>query len=167
MARLPDLIDLLFLIDAELAGTAVDQEKKTANNGQNLEEIVLGEVLVWVVLVESPKVVDKQVEDAQNDNQQGSAELGLESNNDHDTGTSSQKRDKHTPDGPLSSEDKPDEQEDEKDTASQLEVHLAILFVELGKPSKGLGLAHPRIRQNHEQPTDDGQVAKEEIEVED
>lgn len=45
------LVNLLLLVDAELAGAAVDQEQQTADNGQNLEEIVLGKVLVRVVLV--------------------------------------------------------------------------------------------------------------------
>jgi hypothetical protein len=45
------LIDLLLLINAELPGTAVDQEKQAADNRQDLEEVVLGKVLVRVVLV--------------------------------------------------------------------------------------------------------------------
>lgn len=47
-----DLVNLLLLIDAELARAAVDQEKQTADDGQNLEEVVLGKILVGVVLVE-------------------------------------------------------------------------------------------------------------------
>jgi hypothetical protein len=46
------LVDLLLLVDAELAGAAVDEQQETANDGQDLEEVVLGEVLVRVVLVE-------------------------------------------------------------------------------------------------------------------
>jgi hypothetical protein len=46
-----DLVNLLLLIDAELARAAVDQEKQTADDGQNLEEVVLGKILVGVVLV--------------------------------------------------------------------------------------------------------------------
>lgn len=49
------LVNLLLLVDAELAGAAVDQEQQTTNNGQNLEEIVLGKVLVGVVLVKLRK----------------------------------------------------------------------------------------------------------------
>jgi hypothetical protein len=45
------LINLLLLVDTELAWAAVDQEQQTTDNGQNLEEIVLGKVLVGVVLV--------------------------------------------------------------------------------------------------------------------
>jgi hypothetical protein len=45
------LVDLLLFVDAELAGTAVDQQQQATDNGKNLEEVVLGEVLVGVVLV--------------------------------------------------------------------------------------------------------------------
>ena len=46
------LVHLLLLVEADLAGTHVDEEQQTADNGQDLEEVVLGEVLVGVVLVE-------------------------------------------------------------------------------------------------------------------
>jgi hypothetical protein len=46
-----DLVNLLLLVDTELAWAAVDQEKQTTDDGQNLEEVVLGKVLVGVVLV--------------------------------------------------------------------------------------------------------------------
>lgn len=46
------LVHLLLLVEADLAGTHVDEEEQTADDGQDLEEVVLGEVLVRVVLVE-------------------------------------------------------------------------------------------------------------------
>lgn len=46
------LVDLFLLVDAVLAGAAVDQEEKSPNYGQDLEEIVFGKVLVRVVLVQ-------------------------------------------------------------------------------------------------------------------
>ena len=46
------LVDLLLLVDTELPGTAIDEQQETTNNGEDLEEVVLGEVLVRVVLVE-------------------------------------------------------------------------------------------------------------------
>lgn len=49
---LTSLVDLLLLINAKLAGAAVDEEQETTNNRQDLEEVVLGKVLVGVVLVE-------------------------------------------------------------------------------------------------------------------
>lgn len=51
----PLLVDLLLLVNAELARTAVDKEQETTNDGQDLEEVVLGKVLVGVVLVELSK----------------------------------------------------------------------------------------------------------------
>jgi hypothetical protein len=47
-----DLVDLLLLVNAELAWAAVDEEKESTDDGQDLEEVVLGKVLVGVVLVE-------------------------------------------------------------------------------------------------------------------
>ena len=46
------LVHLLLLVEADLAGTHVDEEEQTADNGEDLEEVVLGEVFVGVVLVE-------------------------------------------------------------------------------------------------------------------
>lgn len=46
------LVHLLLLVEADLAGTHVDEEEQTADDGEDLEEVVLGEVLVGVVLVE-------------------------------------------------------------------------------------------------------------------
>lgn len=46
------LVNLLLLVDGELAGAAVDEQQETADNREDLEEVVLGEVLVGVVLVE-------------------------------------------------------------------------------------------------------------------
>lgn len=167
LALVAGLVDLLLLVNAELAWAAVDEEQESTDDGQDLEEVVLGKVLVGVVLVESPEVVDQQVEDAQNDNEQSGAVLGLESNDNHDAGDAAKRRDNDAPERPLATEDKSDEEEDQKDTASQLEVHLAILLVDLGKTCKDLSLANPRIRQDHDQATDDRQVSEEEVEIED
>lgn len=45
------LVNLLLLVDAKLAGASVGEKQKTTDDGENLEEIVLGEVLVGVMLV--------------------------------------------------------------------------------------------------------------------
>ena len=45
------LVDLLLLVEADLSGTAVDEQEKTTDNGEDLEEVVLCEVLVRMVLV--------------------------------------------------------------------------------------------------------------------
>lgn len=45
------LVDLLLLVDTELSRTHVDQEEKTTDNRQDLEEIVLSKVLVGVIVM--------------------------------------------------------------------------------------------------------------------
>jgi len=51
-APLPYLIDLLLLVNAVFARSAVNQQEESTNDRENLEEIVLREVFVGVVLVE-------------------------------------------------------------------------------------------------------------------
>jgi len=46
------LVDLLLLVNAVLSWSAVDQEEEAADDREDLEEIVLGEILVGMVLVE-------------------------------------------------------------------------------------------------------------------
>lgn len=137
------------------------------HNGENLEEIVLGEILVRVVRVQSPEVVDQKVENAENNNQHDGAELGLESHNDHDACDESEQADADSPEVPVAAEDEANEEEDEQDTASELEVHLAVLLVKLGETSRSKLLADPRVGKDHEKTSHDGQIAKEEVEVED
>lgn len=43
------LVDLLLLVDRELSGAHIDQEKQATDDGEDLEEVVLGEVLVRVM----------------------------------------------------------------------------------------------------------------------
>ena len=52
MGMSQNLVHLLLLVDAELAGAAVDEEEEAADDGEDLEEVVLGKVFVGVVLVE-------------------------------------------------------------------------------------------------------------------
>jgi hypothetical protein len=42
------LVDLLLLINAVLPRSAVDQEQKTTDDGQDLEKVVLGKILMWM-----------------------------------------------------------------------------------------------------------------------
>lgn len=179
------LVDLLLLVDAELSGAAVDKQQQATHDGQDLEEIVLGKVLVGVVFVElskmsafvtkivarcstySPEVVDKDVEDTQDEDQKSGAELGLESNHNHDTSKQANERDNDSPERPVTAPDKADEQEDEQNTASKLEIHLAVLLVDRGEAGESLGLPDPRVGENHQKATNDGQVSEEKVEVKD
>lgn len=115
----------------------------------------------------SPEVVDQDVEHTQQHNQHDRTPLGLESNNDHDTRDEAEQADNNAPETPLAGEDESDEEEDQQHTTSELDVHLAVLLIELGKTGGDELLAHPRVRENHEQATDNTQVAEEEVEVED
>lgn len=115
----------------------------------------------------SPEVVHQHVEDTQDEYQQRGAPLRLESHHNHDACDQADDGDKHSPDGPLSTEHEADEEEDEEHTTSELEVHLAILLLDLRQAGEGLGLAHPRVRQDHQETAHDRQVAQEEVEIED
>ena len=46
------LIYLLLLVNAVFARSAIDQQQESTNDREDLEEIVLGEILVGMVLVE-------------------------------------------------------------------------------------------------------------------
>lgn len=91
----------------------------------------------------SPEVVHQDVEDTQDEHQQGGAPLRLKSHHDHDARDQADDGDHYSPNGPLSTEHEADKEEDEEHTTSELEVHLAILLLDLGQASEGLGLADP------------------------
>lgn len=137
------------------------------HNGQNLKEVILGEILLWVVRMKSPEVVDKDVKDAENQDQHNGTELGLESNNDHDASHEAKDADKNPPETPVSSNDKAYEEKDEQHTASQLEVHFAVFLVDLRETGRRESLAHPAVGKNHKEAAHDRKVTKEEVEVED
>ena len=137
------------------------------HDGKNLEEVVLREVLVRVVRVQGPEVVDQDVEDAEDDHQQNRAELGLEPHNHHNAGHEANQADKDPAKAPVAAEDEADKEEDEQDATCKLEVHLAVLLVELRQAGRREPLAYPRIRQDHQKPAHDRQIAQEEVEVKD
>lgn len=137
------------------------------HNGEDLKEIVLGEVLVGVVGVEGPEVVDQKVEDAENNDKHDGAELGLETHDDHDAGNESKQANADPPEAPVTAENEADEEENEQDTTSELEVHLTVLLVESRETRRGELLADPRVGKHHQEASHDGQVAQEEVQVED
>lgn len=161
------LIDLLLLVDTELTGSHVDKEDKTADDGQDLEEIVLGEVAVRMVRLQGPEVIDDDVEDAQDDHQDDSAPLSFEPDNNHHASHESQNANQSPADAPLSTENEPNEQEDEQNSSGKLEVHFSILLFNLRDAGKGESFTVPAVGDNHEESTHDGEIAKEEVEIED
>ena len=120
------------------------------HNGQRLEEVVLRKVPVLVVFVQGPEVVDHEVEDGQDNHQHYSAELCLEAHNHHDAGDKTECANKNSAKAPLAGENESDEQEDEKYPSGELDIHLAIFLVDLGKTCWRKLLAHPAIGQYHE-----------------
>lgn len=132
-----------------------------------MEEVVLRKVLVGVVRVQFPPVVNVEVEDAENKHQHDSRELGLEAHNHHDASHESQKTSDDSPEAPVAAEHESNKEEDEENASSELEIHLLVLLVKLGKAGRRKLLAHPRVGEHHEQTAHDGQVAQEEVEVKD
>ena len=114
-----------------------------------------------------PEVVDKDVENAQDGDEDDGAPLGLETNNDHHAGNETDHDDRHATNAPLAGEDEANEQENEQHATGELEVHLAVLLVELGQAGGRELFADPAVGQDHEQAAHDTQVAQEEVEVED
>lgn len=114
-----------------------------------------------------PEVVHNNVEHAENHHQHNRAPLRLESDRDHHTCHGTDRDHNHASKGPLSSENEANEQEDEENSASQLEVHLAVLLIELWKTGRRELFADPAVGENHDQSSHDRKVAQEEVDVED
>lgn len=71
--------------------------------------------------MDRPEVVDKQVEDAQKQNQETGAPTSLESDGNHDAGTKTEDGDQDTRHRPGTLDHKANEKEDKEDSAGQLE----------------------------------------------
>ena len=85
-------------------------------------QVVLQKVPLRMSRVDAPPVVDKHVEDAQERDEETGTPLGLESDGYHDTRAESDNRDEHSGNGPVALEDEADEEEDEEDSAGELEA---------------------------------------------
>jgi len=114
-----------------------------------------------------PEVVDKQVENAENDHEHDRTPLGLEADHDHDAGNKANQDDDDPPKAPVAGKDEADEQENEQHSPSQLKIHLAILLINLRQSSRRELLPHPRVRQHHQQASNDGEITEKEVQVED
>jgi len=117
--------------------------------------------------VNAPPIIGKYVEDGQQYNQEGCGPLGLETNSDHDAGGEAEQRHEDTTDAPRTLEDKANEEEDQEDTASKLEVFPPVILSHARNAGKKLLSRTQSVTKDHEQATDDGKVAEEEVEVED
>lgn len=115
----------------------------------------------------SPKVVDQDVEDAQNHDEHNGAPLGLESHHDHDAGHKTNDNHDNASKAPFAGEDKANEQEDEQHSASQLEIHLPVLLVKCRQARWSKSLPNPAVGKDHDETTHDREIAEEEVEVKD
>jgi len=82
----------------------------------------LEEVALRVCRVHGPPVVDKDVEDREEDDEEGRRPLGLEADGNHDARSEADHGHEHTRDGPLALDDETNEQEDEEHTSRELEA---------------------------------------------
>ena len=64
--------------------------------------------------MDTPPVVSKDVEDAENQDEEGGRPLGLEPNGDHSTSAEAKDGNENTHEGPLALKDEAEEEEDEK-----------------------------------------------------
>lgn len=72
--------------------------------------------------VDTPPIVNEDVEDAQKSDKETGAPLGLEADGDHDTGAQTNDGDDDTGERPVALEDETNEKEDEEDSAGKLEA---------------------------------------------
>ena len=119
------------------------------------------------LLTYRPEVVDKDVENAQDGDEDYGTPLGLETNNNHHAGNETNHDDRNATNAPLAGKDEANEEENEQHAASELEIHLAVLLIELRQAGGRELFANPAVGQDHEQATHDTQVTQEEVEVED
>jgi len=118
-----------------------------------------------VMGMQGPPVVDVEVEDAENQYQHNSGEFGLETDDNHDASDKSEEAGHDAPEAPVATEDKSNEEKDEEDTTSELEVHLLVLLVERRQAGRSELLANPRVGEHHQQASHDGKIAEEEVQV--
>ncbi len=72
--------------------------------------------------MDTPPVIDEDVENAERDDQEGCGPLGLEADCNHGARREADDRHEDTGDAPLSTEDEADEQEDEEYTSRKQEA---------------------------------------------
>ena len=75
----------------------------------------------------TPPVIDKDVEYAQDDNEENRRPLGLEANSDHNAGGKSKQGEENAPNAPSSLQDDPQEKENQEYTASEEDSPLSVM----------------------------------------
>lgn len=85
-------------------------------------QVIFEEIPLRVSRVDAPPVVNEDVEDAQKSDKETGTPLGLEADGDHDTGAQTNDGDDDTGERPVPLENKTDEEEDEENSARELEA---------------------------------------------
>ena len=134
----------------------------------------------------APPVIGKHVEHAQDEHQESSRPLGLEPDGNHAACSQADNRHEYSPDAPLSLNDESQKEEDEKDATGKKEagksvrndpsevkqsvifvsLFLSVVLADVWESGKRCSPSNHGITKDHEQSTNDAQVAQEEVKVE-
>lgn len=114
-----------------------------------------------------PEVVHQEVKHRKYKHEHRRTKLGLEPDHNHDTRHKAEKADQNPPERPLARENKSGEQENQQYAPCKLEVHFTVFLVHLRQACGRKLLADPTVGENHKETANDGQIAEEEVGVED
>jgi len=120
-----------------------------------------------MVGVIAPEVVENDVRNAEKEDEKHCAPLCLEPNGDHGAGYETDQTDDDAEKAPFAIEDETDKQENEEDPPCELKVGPSIHLGELRKGGKHIPSSVERVGEYHEETTEDGEIAQEEIHVKD
>jgi len=115
----------------------------------------------------APPGVSEHVEDGKHDDKEDASPFGFEADCDEDAGGETKDRNEDTGKAPRALEDESDEEENEEHASRQLEVFTPVAFADGGQSGKGGFFVGHGVGEDHEETTDDGEIAEEEVEVED
>ena len=114
-----------------------------------------------------PEIVHQNIEHTQNHDQNDRTPLRLKPHHNHHTRHRPKRNHDQPPRAPIPGKHKAHKQKNQQHAPRELEVHLAVLLVDLRQAGGGELLAHPAVGEDHEQAAHDAEVAQEEVEVED
>jgi len=117
--------------------------------------------------VHGPELVDEEVEEGQDEDEEDSGPFRLEANGNHHAGSEAKDGDDNAREAPLALKDEAQEEEDQENAASEKEVLLAIGIADLRQTGESRASVYHRVGEDHEEAADDGEVAEEEVKIED
>lgn len=115
----------------------------------------------------SPPIVGENVENAQHHNKECGRPLGLETNGNHDTSGKTNDRNKNAHEAPFALKNEAKEKEDQEDSAGKEEVFPAVVLTKGWQAREDRFTGDHGIAENHEETTNNTQVAEEEVQVKD